>query len=191
MIGKCAHLSPKAKKWSCNSNPATEYFYILGQLVNISCIKMISISLKQNVVAKPSQVRDMLLEHEHLNRFFNATFLLIKTQDEGEISGGKGSIRQVCMLGGKFQERIISADDTHITYQIMGNKPVAEHRGDIYFHTNNNSPEPSIAPITKVTYNISCKAPWWIPNFILSFFIKKDITQALKKLAFYFKGVAK
>lgn len=151
---------------------------------------MISISLKQNIAAKPSQVREILLEHKHLDRFFDATFLLLKTQNEGEITGGKGSIRQVSMPSGKFQERIISADDTHISYQIIGNKPVAEHRGDIYFHTDNNSPEPSTAPITKITYNISCKAPWWIPSFVLGFFIKKDITQALKKLATYFKGEA-
>jgi hypothetical protein len=151
---------------------------------------MISISVKQNIASKPSQVRDILLEHKHLDRFFNATFLLLKTQNKGEISGGKGSIRQVSMPGGKFQERIISADDTHISYQIIGNKPVAEHRGDIYFHTDNNSPEPLTAPITKITYNISCKAPRWIPSFVLSFFIKKDITQALKKLASHFKGLA-
>jgi hypothetical protein len=144
---------------------------------------MILISLKQSLTARPSQVREILLEHEHLNRFFNATFLLLKTQNEGEIRGGKGSIRQVSMLGGKFQEQIISADDNHISYQIIGNKPVAQHRGDIYFKTDNSR---AVAK-TEITYNISCKAPWWIPSFVLGFFIKKDITQALKKLASHFK----
>ncbi|PKG99249.1 SRPBCC family protein [Paraglaciecola sp. MB-3u-78] len=147
---------------------------------------MISISLKQSLAARPSQVRETLLDHEHLNRFFNATFLLLKTQNEGEIRGGKGSIRQVSMLGGKFQEQIISADDKHISYQIMGNKPVALHRGDISFDTDNSS----AMATTEITYNISCKAPWWIPSFVLGFFIKKDITQALKKLATHFKDVA-
>ena len=147
---------------------------------------MISISLKQNLAAKPSQVRDTLLEHEHLHRFFNATFLLLKTQNEGDISGGKGSIRQVSMLGSQFQEQIISADDNHISYQIIGNKPVAHHRGDIYFNTANSS----AVPTTDITYNISCKAPWWIPSFVLQFFIKKDITRALKKLATHFKDGA-
>jgi hypothetical protein len=151
---------------------------------------MISISVKQTIAAKPSQVRDILLEHEHLSRFFNANFLLIKTQNETEVRGGKGSIRQVSMLGGKFQERIISADNRQISYQIIGNKPVSQHRGDIYFHTNNNSPEPSTAPITEITYNIICKAPGWIPEIIVGFFIKKDITQALKKLASHFKSEA-
>jgi hypothetical protein len=149
---------------------------------------MISISVKQSIAAKPSLVRDVLLEHQHLNRFFNATFLLLKTQNEGEINGGEGSVRQVNMLGGKFQEQIISADNKHISYQIIGNKPVTEHRGDIYFHTNNSNSKSLTAPTTEITYNISCKAPWWIPSFVLSFFIKKDISQALKQLAIHFNG---
>jgi hypothetical protein len=150
---------------------------------------MILISVKQNIAARPSQVRDTLLEHEHLCRFFNARFLLIKAQNESEISGGTGSIRQVSMLGGKFQEQIISADDKQISYQIIGNKPVSQHRGDIYFHTN-NSPESSTAPMTEITYNISCKGPWWVLDYILGYLIKKDITQALKKLASHFKSAA-
>lgn len=149
----------------------------------MTVVNMISISLKQSVAARSSQVRDTLLEHEHLHRFFNATFLLLKTQNAGDISGGKGSIRQVSVLGSQFQEQIISADDCHISYQIMGNKPVAHHRGDIYFNTSNSS----AVPTTDITYNISCEAPWWIPSFVLGFFIKKDITQALKKLASHFK----
>ncbi|MFT4810190.1 MAG: hypothetical protein ACI9LX_003553 [Paraglaciecola sp.] len=150
---------------------------------------MISISVKQNITAKPSQVRDILLEHEHLCRFFNARFSLIKAQNEAEISGGTGSVRQVSMLGGKFQERIINADDKQISYQIIGNKPVAHHRGDIYFRSN-NSPVTSTASTTEITYNISCKEPWWVPEFILGYLIKKDITQALKKLASHFKSAA-
>ena len=43
-------------------------------------------------------------------------------------------------------------------------------------------------PMTDVTYKISCISPWWLPSAILGFFIKKDITQALKKLAVSFKG---
>jgi hypothetical protein len=151
---------------------------------------MISISVKQNIAAKPSQVRNILLEHEHLCRFFNANFLLIKAKNKAEIIGATGSIRQVSMLAGKLQERIINADDKQISYQIIGNKPVAQHRGDIYFHSNNNSPKPSTAPITKITYNISCKGPWWVPEFILGYLIEKDITQALKKLASHFKSAA-
>jgi hypothetical protein len=86
------------------------------------------------------------------------------------------------MLGVKFKERIISADNQHIRYQIMGNKPVSDHRGDILFYTDNTI----ATPMTEVTYKISCKAPWWLPSFILGFFINKDIAQALKKLAISF-----
>jgi hypothetical protein len=147
---------------------------------------MVSIILKQHLPATPLQVRDILLEHEQLNRFFNADFLLLKEQDEGELKGGKGAVRQVHMIGVTFEERIISADSNHISYQIIGNKPVAGHRGDIYFSKGNNS----ATPITEITYNISCKTPWWLPNFVLGFFIKKDITQALRKLAILFKNGA-
>jgi hypothetical protein len=145
-------------------------------------IRMISINLKQSIAATPSQVKDILLDHDQLNRFFDANFVLIETQNEGEIKGGKGAVRQVSMLGVKFKERIISADNQHISYQIIGDKPVADHRGDILFSTDITT----ATPMTEVTYKISCKAPWWIPSFILGFFINKDIAQALKKLAISF-----
>ncbi|NQZ22699.1 MAG: SRPBCC family protein [Colwellia sp.] len=147
---------------------------------------MISINITQNIAATPSQISEVLLEHEQLNRFFNADFQLIKKQNEGEIAGGKGAVRQVSMLGIKFKEQIISADNQHISYQIMGNKPVAEHRGDIYFYEDNNT----VTPMTQVNYKISCKAPWWLSSFVLGFFIKKDIAQALNKLANNFKSGA-
>jgi len=142
---------------------------------------MISITVKQKVKATPSQIKQTLLKHEQLDRFFNANFLLIKKQNEGEIKGGKGTVRQVSMIGVQFEERIISADNNHISYQIIGNKPVADHRGDIYF-CNESEVD---TPMTEVTYNINCKAAWWQPSVILVFFIKKDITQALKKLAIH------
>jgi len=145
---------------------------------------MISINLKHTIAATPSQIREVLLEHEQLNRFFNANFQLINKQDDGELLGGKGAIRQVSMLGVKFNEQIISADDQHISYRIMGNKPVADHRGDIYFYAGNNF----LTPMTEVNYKISCNPPWWLPSFVLGFFIKKDIAQALGKLASNFKG---
>ena len=144
---------------------------------------MISINLKQKIAATPAQVRDVLLEHDQLNRFFDADFKLISKQNEREIAGGKGAIRQVSMLGVKFKEQIISADNQHISYKIMGNTPVAEHRGDIYFYEGNNT----VTPMTEVNYKISCKSPWWLSSFVLGFFIKKDIAQALKKLALSFK----
>jgi hypothetical protein len=145
---------------------------------------MISVTLKQNVIASPSQVCTILLEHEQLNRFFDADFSLIKNQNNGEIKGGKGAIRQISMIGVKFEEEIMSADKQHIHYKIVGDKPVSDHRGDIYFSLN----KITTISTTDVTYQISCKAPWWLPSFVLSFLIKKDVTQALKKIARYFKG---
>jgi len=144
---------------------------------------MISITLKQNIAATPSQVRNTLLEHEQLNRFFDADFVLIQKQNDGEIKGGKGTVRQVSMIGVTFEERIISADHNHISYQIVGNKPVANHRGDILFCEDNTT----TIPMTQITYHIKCKAPWWLPSSILGFLIKKDITQALKKLSIHLK----
>ncbi|MFT5295345.1 MAG: hypothetical protein ACI9YH_001359 [Colwellia sp.] len=159
-----------------------DYFYILVECSNSSDVKMISITVKQTINATPLQIRKILLEHEQLHRFFNAEFLLMKIQDEGEVKGGKGAIRQISMMGVKFEEKIVSADNNHISYQIIGNKPVSEHRGNINFSQDNNTATPN----TEVNYNISCKAPWWIPSFILSFFIKKDVKQALSKLAIKF-----
>ena len=145
---------------------------------------MISINLKQMIAATPVQIRDVMLEHQQLNRFFNADFLLIKEQSEGEIKGGKGAVRQVNISGIKFEEQIISADNNHISYQIIGNKPVADHRGEIHFSIDNNA----ATPMTEITYKICCKTPWWLPSFILSLFVKKDITLALKKLSLSFNN---
>ena len=145
---------------------------------------MISISVKHILHATPLQISEKLLDHEQLSRFFNAEFKLIRKENEGEIKGGKGSIRQISMMGVTFKERIIDANNSHISYHIIGNKPVAEHRGDILFSENDNSE----TPLTEVTYNINCKAPWWIPTFILSFFIKKDVIEALNKLESNVKG---
>ncbi|ASM52968.1 hypothetical protein PNIG_a0683 [Pseudoalteromonas nigrifaciens] len=156
---------------------------MVGHYENTYYIKMIQITLKQKIAATPLQVRDALLDHAQLERFFNAKFVLLKKQNEGEIIGGKGAIRQVIMAGVRFEERIISADSNHISYQIIGNKPVAEHRGDIYFCVSDNAPTS-----TEVTYNIRCKTPWWLPSLVIKFFIKKDIAQALNKLKANFKG---
>jgi hypothetical protein len=145
---------------------------------------MISISVKHILHATQLQVREILLDHEQLNRFFNAEFKLIRKENNGEIKGGKGSVRQISMMGVKFEERIINADSNHISYHIIGNKPVAEHRGDILLSQNNNFE----IPHTEVTYNINCKAPWWIPTFILSFLIKRDVIEALNKLESNLKG---
>lgn len=145
---------------------------------------MISIDVKQIINATPLQIRDVMLEHEQLNRFFNAEFMLVRKQKEGEIKGGKGAIRQISMMGVKFEEEILIADINHISYQIIGNKPVSEHRGNIHFSQVDNTTSPK----TEINYKIRCKAPWWIPTFLLSFFINKDVKEALSKLAIKFNG---
>ena len=143
---------------------------------------MVEIKVKRAVAATPEQIRSVLLAHADLGRFFNAHFTLLVPQEPGEISGGKGTIREIKMQGTTFKEQIIAADNSHISYRIIGSKPVAQHRGDIYLNTINEE-----SSLTEVNYHISCIAPFWVPDFILAFFIKKDISQALKKIARYFQ----
>jgi hypothetical protein len=143
---------------------------------------MVEIKIKRAVAATPEQIRSVLLAHADLGRFFNAHFTLLAPQEPDEISGGKGTIREIKMQGTTFKEQIIAADNSHISYRIIGSKPVAQHRGDIYLNTINEEPS-----LTEVNYHISCIAPFWLPDFILAFFIKKDISQALKKIARYFQ----
>lgn len=143
---------------------------------------MVEIKVKRTVAATPEQIRSVLLAHADLGRFFNAHFKLLTPQEPGEISGGKGTIREIKMQGSTFKEQIIAADNSHISYRITGSKPVAQHRGDIYLNTNNEDPS-----LTEISYHIRCIAPFWLPDFILAFFIKKDISQALKKIARYFQ----
>lgn len=97
------------------------------------------------------------------------------------VAAKEGKLRA---MGVKFEEEIVSADINHISYQIIGNKPVSEHRGNIHFSQVDNTTSPK----TEINYKIRCKAPWWIPTFLLSFFINKDVKEALSKLAIKFNG---
>jgi hypothetical protein len=144
---------------------------------------MIFITLKQNLAATPEQVSSTLLDHARLNRFFNARFLLLNYQNDGEIKGGAGSLRQVKTVGSTFNELIVSANNSHISYQIVGDKPVANHRGDIYFFAVENS----VIPMSEVNYHIRCSSLWWLPDFIVKYFIEKNINHALKNLKSHFK----
>lgn len=144
---------------------------------------MIFITTSHTLVASPQQVKAALLDHAALGRFFNAKFLLVKPQNNDEEPGGVGAIRQVSMAGVTFKEQIVAVNKHHICYQIIGNKPVAKHKGDIYFFAVNSTPVRC-----QVSYSIRCKAPWWLPNSVLEFFIKRDVVNALKKLNNYFLG---
>ncbi len=99
---------------------------------------MISITVAQEILAPANKVAEVLLNHAQLGRFFNAKISLIKPENQGELKGGQGAVRQVSIGKITFKERILSANYHHICYQIIGNKPVANHQGDIYLTINSN-----------------------------------------------------
>ena len=144
---------------------------------------MVSINLKCTLLAPPEKVAAVLLEHAYLGRFFNAQFSQLKSHNKGEMKGGAGAIRQVKTPLAIFSEQIISASNKYICYRIMGDKPVANHQGDIYLtpieHEGNTA--------TVLRYCITFKPPWWMPSSLIKLFVKHDISQALNKLARYFK----
>lgn len=140
---------------------------------------MVVIDLVKEVSTNPQTLLETLLEHEQLSRFFNATFIVERESDEGEIAGGKGCRRQVTTLGQTFSEEILKADLSGITYRIVGSKPLKHHLGRIVFETHGDK--------TLISYHIKGIAPNHLPNFLVKFFIKRDINCALKKLATYFE----
>tara|TARA_B110000908_G_C9892476_1_gene287417 strand:- start:7 stop:438 length:432 start_codon:yes stop_codon:yes gene_type:complete len=142
---------------------------------------MIAIKVKQQLLAPVKQVMQTLLAHQQLDRFFNAKFQLMKTENEGEIVGGKGAVRQVTMGKIVFKEQIISANDNHICYRIIGKGPVFDHQGDIYL-----TPDDLDNKTTQLDYVIQFNGPKWLPDFILLFLVERDIQKAMKKLAVYF-----
>ncbi len=149
---------------------------------------MVKITLKQRIAAKASKIQSVLLEHEKLGRFFNAQFCLVKAENEGELSGGKGSIRQITIGKYQFKEEIVSATSHHICYRIIGEGPVSNHQGDIYL-TPIETREMDDAlnkSITELYYIIVCSGPKFIPDFIVKFLIAKDIKRAMMKLAEHF-----
>lgn len=150
---------------------------------------MITIEVTQKILAPAKQVRDALLDHQQLDRFFNAKVTLIKRQDEGEAIGGKGAIRQITIGKIVFEEEIVSASHEHICYRVIGNWPVSEHQGDIHL-TSQEAPQASSldsnSNTTQLDYVIKFNGPKWLPSFLLKFFVKRDIVSAMKKLAQYF-----
>ena len=139
---------------------------------------MIHIDLQQAVPAAPDQVLATLLDHQNLHRFFNAGFTLSKPQNDGEVDGGKGSIRQITIGRFQFFEEIIKAEEDHICYRIVGKAPVSDHEGNIYLDPDGRK--------TRLRYLIHCRGPKWLPDFLLQFFIARDIKNALAKLARHF-----
>jgi hypothetical protein len=142
---------------------------------------MITINATHQIFAPAALVSQALLDHPQLDRFFDAKFKLMKTQDVGELKGGKGAIRQVTLGRIVFEEEIISANNEHICYRIIGNKPVSDHQGDIQLTSIGKDSE-----ATQIDYVIRFNGPKWLPSFLLAFFVERDINKAMTKLAEHF-----
>ena len=154
---------------------------------------MINIEVTKKISAPVEQVCKILLDHAQLDRFFNAKIKTIKMQHEDELIGGKGAVRQISIGKIVFEEEIIKASNDHICYRIRGNWPVSNHQGDIHLipkeaptkATDATSPETD-THTTKLNYVIKFNGPKWLPDFLLKFFVGRDIKNAMKKLALHF-----
>jgi len=138
---------------------------------------MIKIKLDKTIDCPRAQVVALLLHHQQLGRFFNAKFSQTRDALPGEPLGGRGAIRQITMRGQCFFEEITHATQRKISYRIIGQGPVSNHRGDIVFSDQGEA--------THIDYTITCSAPWWQPNFLVGAVIKRDIANGLTKLARY------
>ena len=87
---------------------------------------------------------------------------------------GKGCVRAVTILGVCFKEKIVHADDQYIEYTVVGDFPVKQHTGVITFTAHENH--------TQVSYRITCRAPWYLPAWLLERLLQNDVEQCLNKL---------
>lgn len=142
---------------------------------------MITIEVTQKISAPVEQVCQVLLDHPKLERFFNAKIKTTQIQNEGELIGGKGAVRQITIGKIVFEEKIISATNEHICYRIIGNWPVSDHQGDIQLTSLGVDNQ-----TTQLDYVIKFNGPKWLPSFLLKFFVASDINKAMKKLAEHF-----
>ena len=144
---------------------------------------MVTIQVKKILQAPINLVSQTLLEHQQLDRFFKAKFTLVKNENKGELLGGKGAIRQISIGKITFSEKIINASNEHICYQIIGDKPVSNHQGDIQL-----TPVGIESMCTNIDYVIRFTCPPWLPSFLVKFFVERDINNAIKKLAQHFSS---
>ena len=135
---------------------------------------MISVRYEKVIAASPQQILTKLLDHGALSDLFNAKFKVIEPANSTEIPGGKGCIRQVSVLGVRFLEQIILADTSGIEYRVLNDYPVKSHQGSIRFTPTKNG--------TSVHYTISCAAPWYLPERLLTYLLQNDIETCLDKL---------
>ncbi|BFT31266.1 SRPBCC family protein [Alteromonas sp. D210916BOD_24] len=118
-----------------------------------------------------------MLDHENLDKLFNASFKVVKSEEPAELKGGVGCVREVKIMGLRFFEEIIRADASEIRYRVLNDFPVKAHLGVIRF-----LPEEQW---TQVHYHIRCKAPWYLPSGLLRHVLMKDIKNCLDKLGAY------
>lgn len=169
-------MSRQDKKLSLSRKSDTENRGKLVALFDNRCSLMINIHVQQKVDASPQQLLNELLDHVNLSRFFNMNFALVRQQNAGEVIGGTGAMRQVTMLGSRFVEEILFADETGIHYRIVGERPLKRHSGEISFT--------ELAPLkTLIDYRISGVGPWFLPDALLQWIIARDIKRAMTKLA--------
>jgi hypothetical protein len=135
---------------------------------------MLVVEYQRQISCSADTLLNTLLDHRNLERFFNAKFKVLKPANKGEVTGGKGCIRQVSILGISFEEQITQADHTGIYYRVLNDFPVHQHRGEIRFHKTDEH--------TQVAYRIQCQSPWYIPKFVLKAILQKDIQQCLNRL---------
>lgn len=140
---------------------------------------MVNVDVMQGVAAAPSEISEILLDHQQLGRFFDAKFSVAKTADIGEIHGGKGAIRDVSVAGVKFAEQVLLADAKHIRYAIVGNRPLRNHQGNIYLDEQNSA-------LTSVRYTITCQAPKWLPDKLVELLLAQAMKKALIKINQHF-----
>ena len=145
---------------------------------------MVNVDVVQEIAAGVSDVSKILLDHQNAGRFFDAKFTVAKTENNGEIFGGKGAIRDLNVAGVKFSEQILIANANHIRYAIVGDRPLKNHQGNIYLDEQNPT-------LTSVRYTIVCQAPTWLPDKLVEFLLSHAMKKALVKINQHFLALAR
>lgn len=82
--------------------------------------------------------------------------------------------RLVNMRGHQFTEKVIHLCDSELIYQMEGNRPVKNHRGEInYIQTANGD---------YLHYKIEGQSNTWVPTWLLKIVMYYDFTLAGKRL---------
>ncbi len=138
---------------------------------------MVSVHYTKKIKNSPDALMRVMLDHENLDRFFNAAFRVVKEQLPTEVKGGVGCIREVKIFGLRFYEKVIKADSQEIRYRVLNDFPVKAHLGVITFTPGDSH--------TQVDYHIQCIAPWYLPGGLLRHLLMKDVKNCLDKLGAY------